>query len=113
MNLPGRVAIWRTAAAVLWIASLLCLFKAIGDGILAEESLYNPRLTDVDRVAIHHLSQVADRWSTAGWTLQLAVAATLCAGLSSANRVRRVFHSVGLLIAVDGVALLLVVIIIR
>jgi hypothetical protein len=110
---PRQFALWRSAAAIVWIISLFCLFKAIGDGTVAEEALYNPHFTDVDRVAIHHLSAIADIWSTVGWTLQLATAAVLCSAIFAKTMVRRIFQSLGILIAADGVTLLLAAIIIR
>jgi hypothetical protein len=98
-------------AAVLWIISIACLFKAIGGAITAEESLYNPHLTDTDHIAIHHLSEVADRWAAVGWILQFATATVLSFGLKSPRFVRRIFVSLGILIAADGITLLLVAII--
>ena len=108
-----RLVLWRCAAAVVWIVSLFCMFKAISDGITSEESLYNPHLTEINRVAVRHLSAVADIWSAVGWTLQLATAAVLCSVILSKTMVRRVFQSLGILIAADGITLLLAAIIIR
>jgi hypothetical protein len=105
--------VWRIAAALLWIASLACLMKAIGGGVTAEESLYNPHLTGADRIAIHQLAQVADRWAAAGWILQFATAAVLFFGLKSPRIVRRIFVSLGVVIAVDSATLLLVAVIVR
>ncbi|HEY4382679.1 MAG TPA: hypothetical protein VGN01_20210 [Acidobacteriaceae bacterium] len=79
----------------------------------AEEALNNPHLAAADRVAIHHQAEVADRWATVGWFLQFASAAVLSFGIKAARVVRRIFVSLGVLIAVDGVLLLLMAVIIR
>jgi hypothetical protein len=105
--------VWRIAAAVLWIASIFCLFQAIGIGVTAEESHYNPNLTASDKVAIQHDTEIADRWSAAGWLLQFVAAAVLSFGLKSQRMVRRIFNSLGIVIAADGTALLLMAVIIR
>lgn len=59
------------------------------------------------------MSEVADNWAAAGWFLQFATAAVLSCGLTFPRLVRRIFVSLGVLIAVDGVALLLFAVIIR
>jgi hypothetical protein len=100
-------------AVLFWMISLGCLMKAIGDGAKAEESLYNPHLTDADRAAIHQVNVVADRWSGLGWVLQIATAVALALGIGSRRVVRRIFVSLGVLIAADGVALLLVAVIVH
>ena len=105
--------VWRIAAAVLWIVSIACLFKAIGGAVTAEESLYNPQLTAADRISIQHETEVADRWSAVGWILQFATAAVLSFGIRSSRVVRRIFVALGVLIAADGIALLLMAIIVR
>ena len=104
---------WRAAAVVLWIVSIGCLFKAIGGAVTAEESLNNPHLTAADHVSIQRESQVADHLATVGWILQFATATALSFGLNSPRVVRRIFFSLGILIAVDGVALLLVAVIVH
>jgi hypothetical protein len=109
---PPPIA-WRIAAAALWIVSIVCIFKAIGGAVTAEESLNNPYLTAADHVSIQHEAQVADRWAAAGWILQFATAAVLSFGLKSPRVVRRIFVSLGVLIAVDGVTLLLMAVIIH
>lgn len=110
---PRRIVLWRCAAAAFWMFSLVCLFKAIGDGTTAEEALYNPHLTDADRIAIHHLSVIADIWSAFGWALQLATVSVLCSAILAKTMVRRIFQSLGILIAADGITLLFAAIIIR
>ena len=104
---------WRIAAALLWIVSIACLFKAVGDGAAAEKSLYNPHLADSAKISIQHLQAAADRWAVAGWVLQLATAAVLSAGINAKRVVRRIFVSLGVLIAADGVGLLLMAVIVR
>jgi hypothetical protein len=108
-----RAALWRSAAATLWILSVICLIKALGDGVSAEKWLYNPHLTDVDRASIQHLQAVADYWASAGWSLQFATAAVLSQGIQSERVVRRIFASLGVLIATDGVVLLLIAVIVH
>jgi hypothetical protein len=103
---------WRIVAGALWIISIACLIKALGDGATAEESLYNPHLTDVDRMAIAHLGRLADYWNWAGWSLQAAVAVALSRGIDSERIARRIFASLGILIGVDGVLLLLMAVLI-
>ena len=105
--------VWRIAASVLWIVSIICLFKAIGGAVTAEESLNNPYLTAADHVSIRHESQLADRWAAVGWLLQLVTAAVLSFGLKSPRLIRRIFVSLGVVIGIDGVALLLFAIIVR
>ena len=105
--------VWRIAAAVLWLISIACLFHAITNGVTAEESHYNPNLTAADRLSIQHEAEVADRYAAVGWILQFATAAVLSFGIKSTRIVRRTFVSLGLLIAVDGVTLLLMAVIIR
>lgn len=51
---------------------------------------------------IQYLQKVANRWDAAGWILQFAVAAVLSFGLNSRRVVRRIFLSLGTVIAVDG-----------
>jgi len=75
--------VWRIAAAVLWIISVACLFRAVGGGAAAEQALYNQSLTDAARLAIQHQAQVADRWAAVGWLLQFATAAVLSFGIES------------------------------
>jgi hypothetical protein len=104
---------WRIAAAVLWIVSIVCLFKAIGGAVTAEESLNNPQLTAADHISIQHESEVADRYAAVGWILQFATAAVLSFGIPSTRVVRRIFISLGVVIAIDGVTLLLTAVIIR
>jgi hypothetical protein len=108
-----RPHVWRIAAAFLWIVSIVCLFKAIGGAVTAEESLNNPYLTAADRVSIQRESEVANRWAIVGWVLQFATAAVLSFGVSFRRVVRRIFASLGVLIAVDGITLLLMAVIIR
>jgi hypothetical protein len=105
--------VWRLAAAVLWFASITCLFHAITGGATAEQALYNPQLTDVARQAIRHQSETADRWASVGWLLQFATAAVLSFGLKSPRVVRRIFVSLGVLIGVDGITILLMAVIVR
>jgi hypothetical protein len=97
----------------LWIVSIACLFKAVAEGSAAQKWLYNPDLSALDRVSIQHLQAAADRWAVAGWVLQLATAAVLSVGISSKRVVRRIFVSLGVLIAADGVGLLLMAVIVR
>ncbi len=63
--------------------------------------------------AIQYESELADRWEAAGWLLQFVTAAVLSFGIQSPRVVRRIFISLGVLIAVDGVSLLLIAVIIR
>ena len=108
-----RLAVWRITAAVLWIVSIAFLIRGIGDAVTAEQSLNNPHLAALDHVAIDHLSAIAARWAAVGWFLQFLSAAVICGGLTSPRMVRRIFQSLGILIAADGIALLLMAIIIR
>jgi hypothetical protein len=105
--------VWRIAAAVLWIVSIVCLFKAIGEAVTAEESLNNPYLTAADHVSIQHESQIADRWAIIGWILQFAAPLVLALGLKFPRVVRRIFVSLGVLIAIDGITLLLMAVIVH
>jgi hypothetical protein len=105
--------VWRIAATVLWIVSIACLFKAIGGAATAEESLYNPQLTAANRISIEHESKIADRWDAAGWILQFATAAALSFGIRTVRVVRRIFVALGVLIAADGISLLLTAVIVR
>jgi hypothetical protein len=57
---------WRIAAAVLWILSVGCLVKAVGEAAAAEE-LYNLHISDANRMAIQHLGRLADIWAVVGW----------------------------------------------
>lgn len=104
---------WRIAAALFWIVSITCLFKAVGDGATAEKWLYNPHLTDTAEISIQHLQASADRWAVVGWILQLVTAAVLSAGINSKRVVRRIFVALGVLIAADGIGLLLMAVIVR
>jgi hypothetical protein len=104
---------WRIAAALLWIVSIACLFKAVSDGTAAEKWLYNPHLSDGAKVSIQHLQAAADRWAVIGWVLQLATAAVLSAGINSKRVVRRIFVALGVLVAADGISLLLMAVIVR
>jgi hypothetical protein len=110
---PRRLVLWRSLALAFWLISIVCLFKAVGDGVTAEESLNNPNLNDADRVEIRHLASTADVWGWVGWGLQGAVAIVLSGGINSERAVRRVFGSLGILVATDGVALLLLAVIIH
>ena len=103
---------WRIGAALLWIVSIACLAKAVGDGVTAQKSLNNPYLTAPDRISMQHLSSTADIWTCVGWGLQLVTAFVLTGGIKSERVVRRIFVSLGVLIAIDGVALLLTAVII-
>lgn len=104
---------WRIAAALLWIVSIACLFKAVNEGVNAEEWLYNPHVSDSARISIQHLQAAADRWAVVGWILQLATAAVLSAGINSKRVVRRIFVALGVLVATDGISLLLMAVIVR
>ncbi len=97
---------------MLWFISIASLYQAIDRGVTAEESTYNPNLTASDRLAIQHMSRIADGWATLGWILQFAAAATLPFGIRARRLLRRIFLSLAILIAADGITLLLTVIII-
>jgi hypothetical protein len=112
MKLSPRLLL-RLAAAFLWVLSIGCLVKAIGIAATAEESLYNPHLTEADRAFIHQQSVVADRWSVFGWVLQAATAVVLGSGIEARRVVRKIFITLGVLIAADGIALLLVAVIVH
>jgi hypothetical protein len=105
--------VWRIVAAVLWIVSIACLYRAVSGATTIEESFNTSNPTDADRLAIHHQAEIADRWASVGWLLQFATAAVLSAGIKSSRVVRRIFVSLGVLIAVDGVTLLLTAVIVR
>ncbi len=105
--------VWRIAATVLWIVSIACLFHAVTAGATTEQALYNQHLTDAARLAIQHQAEAADRWAAIGWLLQFVTAAVLSFGLTYPRVVRRIFVSLGILIAVDGVTLLLMAVIVR
>jgi hypothetical protein len=97
----------------VWLISDACLVRALGDGSAAEKWLYNPHLTDVDRISIQHLQTAADHWAWAGWGLQLVTAIVLSGGIDSQRAVRRIFVSLGILIAADGILMLLLAVIVR
>jgi hypothetical protein len=97
----------------LWCISLVCFIKGIGPAVTAEEALYNPHLTATDRVWIQQESAAADRWVAVGWLVQVAAAAVLSFGLKFPRVARRIFVSLGVVIGVDGVALLLLAVIVR
>jgi hypothetical protein len=105
--------VWRIAAALLWIVSIACLYQAVDRGVTAEEPHYNPNLSVADRLSIQQESKIADRWFAVGWLVQFATAAVLSAGVESPRVARRIFISLGVLIAIDGVTLLLVAVIVR
>jgi hypothetical protein len=105
--------VWRIAAAVLWIVSVACLFRAISGAINAEGWSTIAPLSDADRLAVHRMAEIADRWAEVGWILQFVTAAVLSFGLKSPRVVRRIFVSLGILIAVDGVTLLLMAVIVH
>jgi hypothetical protein len=105
--------VWRIAAAVLWIVSIACLFHAVTAGAATEQALYNQHITDAARLATQRQAEVADRWAAIGWLLQFVTAAVLSFGLNFPRAVRRIFVSLGILIAVDSVTLLLMAVIIR
>ena len=104
--------VWRLAAAVLWIISTACLFRAV-TGAATVEASYDAAQLTADQLSIHHQAEIADRWAAAGWILQFASAAVLSFGLKSPRVVRRIFVSLGVLIAVDGVTLLLTAVIVH
>ncbi len=110
---PRRLVLWRSLALALWVISIVCLFKAVGDATAAEESFSRAHLTDADRTAVAHLGSVADVWAWVGWGFQGAVAIVLAGGINSERAVRRVFVSLEILVATDGVALLLLAVIVR
>lgn len=112
MTSPPRL-VWRVAAAVLWIVSVGCLFRAITSATNAVEgSVLVPR-SDADRLVIQHEAVIADRSAAVGWLLQFATAVVLALGLKSSRVARRIFVALGILIGVDGVALLLLAVILR
>ena len=106
-------AFWRWTAAGLWIVSVICLVRALSDGIAAEQPRYDPTLTPSELVAIRHLGDVAARWAVLGWILQMGAAAVLSAGIESTRVVRRIFVSLGILIGANGVLMLLMAVIVR
>jgi hypothetical protein len=105
--------VWRIAAAVLWIASIACLFHAITVAANVEGWSTSAPLSSADHLALEHQTQIADNWAAIGWFLQFATAAVLSFGIRAARVVRRIFVSLGVLIAVDGVSLLLLAVIVR
>ena len=112
MTLRPLIA-WRVMAALLWICSIVCLFRAVSGGVTAEESLYNPHLTDNDRLSIREARSGADHLADVGWLLQIATAAVLSLGMTAKRVVRRIFVALGVVIAADGILLLLTTIFIR
>ena len=113
MTKPSPI-VWRIASVLLWIASVGFFIACFGESFSAEKLLYNnPHLTAADQISIQHSQTVADRWSAIGWLLQFAAAAVLSFGLRFPRVVRRIFVSLGVLIAVDGVTLLLMAVIIH
>jgi hypothetical protein len=104
------VVAWRIVAGALWVLSVACLFAAVVYGSDAEKLLYQHN--DLD-AAVPHLQTLASVWSWVGWSLQGAVAVVLSMGINSERAVRRIFGSLGVLIAVDGVTLLLMAVLIR
>ena len=104
---------WRIAAAVLWVVSIVCLVRAISLATNAEGWSTVAPLSDANRQEIARMSQIADRWAAFGWLLQFVTAAVLSFGITSPRVVRRIFISLGVLIGIDGVALLLMAVIVR
>jgi len=103
----------RIAAALLLIASIVCLFKAVTDGSIAEQATYNLHPSEAARLAMQRMQTAADRWGWVGWSLQFAAAAVLSGGIESERVVRRVFVALGVVILTDGVLLLLMALIVR
>jgi hypothetical protein len=87
------------------------LVIAISHAVNAEEVLYNPALTAADHLALQQLKAVGERWGVAGWILQIAAAATLACGIDTERVVRRIFVGLGVVIAADGLALLVTVLV--
>jgi hypothetical protein len=105
--------LWRLAAAILWIVSLGCLATAIRDGADAARFHDNSTVTQAERGGVPELGVVADRWADAGWLLQVVAAALLALGIEAPRVVRRIFVSLEVLIAADGLMLLVMALIIR
>jgi hypothetical protein len=105
--------VWRIAAALLWISSVACFFRAITSATNAEEGSVLVSHSDADRLVIQREAMIADRCAVIGWLLQFAAAAVLSFGLKFPRVARRIFVSLGVIIGVDGVALLLLSVIIR
>lgn len=112
MKVHSRV-LWRCTAAFFWILSLGCLAKAIRDGATAEEFRSKATVSETQRGATPQLSVVADRWADAGWVMQVVTVALLALGIDTQRVVRRIFVSLEVLIAADGLMLLLTAVIVR
>jgi hypothetical protein len=102
---------WRLAASFVWIVSIVCLLRAVTGAAKAGGWSTLAPLSDANRVEIQHLSEIADRLAAVGWLLQFVTAAVLAFGIQSPRVVRRIFVSLGVLIAIDGVTLLLMALI--
>jgi hypothetical protein len=101
--------LWRLLALALWIASLGCLAKAIDLGAATELGQRAGPIADVAA----RTSIAADHWAGLGWALQIAAAIALAVGVESKRVSRKVFVALGVLIAGDGVLMLLVAVIVR
>jgi hypothetical protein len=97
----------------LWIVSIVCLFKAVNGATTVEESVERYGASAADQLFIQHQAHIADCWAAVGWALQFASAAVLSLGQRSPRVVRRIFVSLGVLVAADGITLLLMAVIIR
>ena len=112
MTLQPRT-IWRSSAAGLWVVSVVCLVRALSDGIAAEHLRYELTPTHAELNAVQHFAEVAARWAVLGWILQLGTGAVLSGGIESTRVVRRIFISLGILIGADGVLMLLMAVVVR
>jgi hypothetical protein len=84
--------------------SSACLTAAVYYSSTAEKLLYQTGELDA---FVKHLQTLASIWAWIGWVLHAAVATVLSAGINAKRVVRRVFIALGVLIAADGVALLI------
>jgi hypothetical protein len=101
--------LWRLAALALWTASFGCLAKAIDLGAATEVGQRAGPIAD----AVARTSIAADHWAKLGWSLQIMAAVALAVGVKSDRISRKVFVALGVLIAGDGLLVLLVAVIVR
>jgi hypothetical protein len=102
---------WRGIAVTLWVISGACLFAALRYGSNAEWLSYSQN--EVSDATVRHLQTVAAVWAWCGWGLQAAAAIALSRGIVSEKMTRRIFVSLGILIAADGTLLLILAVILR
>jgi hypothetical protein len=100
---------------MLWVISLVCFVKGFGLGVTAEEGLrYNPELTAIQKIETQHIQLVGAWWVRGAWIVQAFTVGLLFFGLTTRRRLAgRILFSAGIVLAADGIALLLLVVVIH